>query len=307
MSMGNPCGGWAGSSRWGWLAESRGRDARSDGAGPYACPAHLVPAMVGNACAERHADRRRGSAAHAGSLGGMSRRRRKIWSWIWLGSGLLALVAGIGWHRAREIARREELSLAREAIDAGHYGRARERLARLAESLDATTAKSTCSWASANCDAARREAALAAWEKVAPTDRSFAQAARFRASSLIDMGKYSLAEELLLRASANPGPDGPYELERELIRLYRSEGRFGDVRRILRASWCRSPDAARRAEGTLERSIIRRSRSRPGDSRSITPTTTMTGSGSGGPIMRCSPASSAPPPIGSGLPGAAAG
>ena len=57
------------------------------------------------------------------------------------------------------------------------------------------------------------------------------------------MGKYSLAEELLLRASADPGPDGPYELARELIRLYRSEGRFGDVRRILRASWSRSPDA----------------------------------------------------------------
>src|SRR5262249_43781207 len=39
-------------------------------------------------------------------------------------------------------------------------------------------------------------------------------------------------------------PAARYDLERALSRLYRFEGRQDDVRRVLRASWCRSPDPA---------------------------------------------------------------
>jgi tetratricopeptide (TPR) repeat protein len=89
----------------------------------------------------------------------------------------------------------------------------------------------------------RRQEALAAWARVAPTDRSFARAVQFQASNMIPMGKYSRAEDILLQGMASPVQSRSYDLKRELINLYRLEGRFRDMRRLLRASWCRSTDA----------------------------------------------------------------
>jgi len=173
----------------------------------------------------------------------MSRSSYKLGLWSWLGLGLLVLAMGIGWHQVRARTWRAELSLAREAMNARRYGSARERLSRLAEHW---TNNGEVFLLLGECELqrGRREEALAAWAKVPPTAPSFAQAARFRASNLIQMGRYSPAEELLLQALANPGQSGSYDLERELNQLYRLEGRFDDRRRVLRASWCRSDDAA---------------------------------------------------------------
>src|SRR5262249_10386865 len=81
-----------------------------------------------------------------------------------------------------------------------------------------------------------------AWAKVPPTSPSFALAARYRASNLIHLGRYAPAEEVLLQALAQPRSPGSHDLERELIQLHRFEGRFEDMRRVLRGSWCRSAD-----------------------------------------------------------------
>jgi tetratricopeptide (TPR) repeat protein len=173
----------------------------------------------------------------------MSKSWHRLRLWSWLGLGLLLLTVGIGWHQVRARSWRVELSLAREAMNAGRYGLAQGRLSQLAEHW---TNEGEVLLLLGECELhrGRRKEALAAWAKVPPTAPSFARAARFRASNLIQMGKYSPAEETLLQALAKLGEPGSYDLERELIQLYRSQGRFDDLRRVLRASWCRSADAA---------------------------------------------------------------
>ncbi len=96
------------------------------------------------------------------------------------------------------------------------------------------------------CELARgqREIALAAWARVPPSSPFFARAALLRATHLLNSGRYRPAEEVLLEALERPGEPSRYELEHALGRVYRFEGRFDDVRRVIRASWCRSPDPA---------------------------------------------------------------
>ncbi len=137
----------------------------------------------------------------------MSRSSYKLRLWSGLCLGLLVLAGGIGWHQVRARAWRAELSLAREAMNARRYGSARERLARLAEHW---TNHGEVFLLLGECELqrGRREEALAAWAKVPPTAPSFALAARFRASNLIAMGRYSPAEAILLQALENPGQPG---------------------------------------------------------------------------------------------------
>ena len=172
----------------------------------------------------------------------MSGSWHKLRWWSALGVGVVILAVVAGWQRARAKSWRSELALAREAMNAKRYGSARERLSRLAEHW---TNHGEVFLLLGECELqrGRREEALAAWAKVLPSTPFFARAARFRASSLIQMGKYSPAEELLLRALAEPEAADLYELDRELNQLYRLQGRIDDRRRVLRASWCRSDDA----------------------------------------------------------------
>ena len=46
------------------------------------------------------------------------------------------------------------------------------------------------------------------------------------------------------RHLADPRLSGRYELELALIRVYRYQGRFHDIRPLMRASWCRAPQPA---------------------------------------------------------------
>ncbi len=173
----------------------------------------------------------------------MSQSWQKLRLWCWLGLSLLVLTVGIGWHQAR----RKVSACGVVARPGGHERGAlwpvQGRLSRLAEHW---TNEGEVLLLLGECELhrGRRQEALAAWAKVPPTAPSFAQAARFRASNLIQMGRYSPAEETLLQALANPGERGSDDLDRELVQLYRSEGRFDDLRRLLRAAWCRSTDPA---------------------------------------------------------------
>src|SRR5262249_33438423 len=96
------------------------------------------------------------------------------------------------------------------------------------------------------CELARnqREEALAAWARVRPSSPFFGRAAVLRATHLINGGRYTPAEELLIQALRNPDEAVRYDLEKTLARVYAFEGRFDDFRRLLRASWCRSTSPA---------------------------------------------------------------
>src|SRR5262249_40867368 len=128
---------------------------------------------------------------------------------------------------------------------AQRYGAARERLARLAEGWP-EDGEVLLLLGECELGRGRRAAALAAWAQVPPASPSFARAALLRATHLINMGQYTSAEELLTAALARPALAGAdrYEPERAVRRLYRFEGRQDEVRRVLRASWCRAPDPA---------------------------------------------------------------
>ena len=131
----------------------------------------------------------------------MSKGWHTLRSWSLLGLGLLVSIAGLGWYEVRARSWRLDLSLAREAMNAGRFGHARDRLSRLAEHW---TNQGEVLVLLGECELrrGRRQEALTAWAKVPPTAPSFARAARFRASTLIQMG-----EVLAGRGDLAPGLD----------------------------------------------------------------------------------------------------
>jgi thioredoxin-like negative regulator of GroEL len=153
----------------------------------------------------------------------------------------LSLAAAAWAVRARF--RKMDLDSARHALAEGRYALARERLARLAGASDDD---GEASLLLGECELARgqRDGALAAWAKVPQTSPYFCRAALLRATHLVNSGRYTPAEQILLQALETPGDQVRFELERALARLYRFEGRFDDVRRLARGSWLHSTDAA---------------------------------------------------------------
>jgi enediyne biosynthesis protein E4 len=172
----------------------------------------------------------------------MFRRRRGSWIWILAGLALLVSSSAAVWVICMR-ALHAELAQARGTMEARRFGRARDRLSRLSRYW---TNQGEVFVLIGECELElhRREEALAAWDLVAPGSPFFGRAAVLRGTHLINSGRYAPAEELLLQALGRPDPAVHYELERTLTRLYRFEGRFDDVRRLVRASWCRSPNPA---------------------------------------------------------------
>jgi enediyne biosynthesis protein E4 len=173
----------------------------------------------------------------------MAGRWRGSRSWIVLGVVLLLFGAASGglalWNRSV----RAELVLARAALTAGHYGLAQERLSRLAKRWT-NRGEVFLLLGESQLAQMRREDAIAAWAKVERSSPHFSRAALLMATHLTNSGRYTPAETALVQALAKPDESVHFELERSLARVYRYEGRFDDVRRVARASWCRSPDPA---------------------------------------------------------------
>jgi tetratricopeptide (TPR) repeat protein len=168
----------------------------------------------------------------------MSRRWK---TWVPVAFVFLAAAFAAGAYILQRRSHRIELELAREAFVEGRYGAARERLVRLASGWsndgEVLLLLGECELAKGN-----RDLALAAWAKIARSSTFFGKAALLLATHLINSGRYTAAEEVLLESLANDALPERYERERALSRLYRFEGRSDDVRRVLRGSWSRAPD-----------------------------------------------------------------
>ena len=173
----------------------------------------------------------------------LSRWFRSGWCILVAGLIIVSLATGSSALWLRERSRRLELGKAREAYRANLFSLAHQRLVRLAERWpddgEALLLLGECDLARGN-----REEALKCWSKVPPRSQFFSQAAALLATHLINSGRYSRAEDVLLRAITTVPVAKSHELERTLSRLYRFEGRFDDVRQVLRRTWCRSPDPA---------------------------------------------------------------
>ena len=167
-----------------------------------------------------------------------SRRRFRLA--IVLGLTILTLSAAVAGVALRHRSLQSELVQAREAVNAKHFSLARQRLSRLAERW---TNDGEVLLLKGNSELAlgKRDDALASWAKIPISSPFFGKAALSRAFHLIENGRYSLTESLLLEALAVPAVADRHDLETALARVYRYEGRFHDVRRLLRASWCRDP------------------------------------------------------------------
>ncbi len=165
------------------------------------------------------------------------------WGVVVVGVVIVAAAAAGGsvWLSARS--RRLELAQARAALKAQRFGAAHQRLTRLAD-LWANDGEVLLLLGESEAGRGRRQTALAVWARIPPASPYFARAALLRATHSINMGRYTPAEEVLLTAlsRADLSRADRYELERALSRLYRFEGRMDDIRRVLRASWCRAPD-----------------------------------------------------------------
>jgi tetratricopeptide (TPR) repeat protein len=173
----------------------------------------------------------------------MFRVRTGIVWWNLIGIVLLTLSVAAGAFVIRDRSLHGELERARHAIREGRFAVAVKQLSQL---RTAWTASGEVDLLLGECELARgqRELALAAWARVPASSAFFGRAALLRATHLLNSGRYRPAEEMLLAALQRPDDRARYDLERALCRVYRFEGRFDDVRRVIRASWWRSPDPA---------------------------------------------------------------
>ncbi len=184
-------------------------------------------------------------------------KRIGLVTWWGLAALLLLLVSvGAGALVVRNRSLYAELDQARTAFAAGNHALASVRLSRLAERWT-NDGEVLLLLGENEMERGRKEpperraeslaagtAALNAWAKVPKTSPYFGRASLLRANYLINIGRYAPVEEVLLTALAEPAVSSRRELERALSRLYRFEGRFDDVRGLIRGSWAHSPAKA---------------------------------------------------------------
>ena len=170
-------------------------------------------------------------------------RRGRIPRWFWVAVPLACALTAWGaltWIDLRRL--HAELFLAEREMAAGQFDEARARLLVLSAGHPG---RSDVAYQLGVCEQSRgrREAALAALARVAPNSPWFVRASVMRATSFINAGRYSHAEDALEHARSAPRTSEEGQgILRALSRVYRFEGRVNDVRRILRESWVESND-----------------------------------------------------------------
>jgi len=172
-----------------------------------------------------------------------SRRKFALWLGSALGVLVLAFLAMVAINQVRARQLRAELDQVRQAMDEGRLGPARQSLADLAGRWPR---HGEVLLLLGQCEEAigRADRALAAWAQIPAADPNFARAAESQGHVLINQGRYAPAEALLLKALGQTPQAERYRLLRTIARLFRLEGRFGEVSEALTAAWASAPDPA---------------------------------------------------------------
>ncbi len=161
---------------------------------------------------------------------------RRLWQGFVLVLGL-GIAAGYGGLHVVQ-ARRFQVGLdqCRKDVAAGYYKKARKQLAELSRS---EKGDGEVEYLLGLCEQheGRRNAALAAWERVKPTSVFAAKTAIQQALALMDTGRYTRAEEILEAAQERATGSDALGLLHALGVLYEIEGRRDDLRRSIIACW----------------------------------------------------------------------
>ncbi|MGE3818260.1 MAG: FG-GAP-like repeat-containing protein, partial [Isosphaeraceae bacterium] len=159
---------------------------------------------------------------------------------VLIGLAWFLIHAAVGWWARAELVRAgSELAL-------GKVDQARGRLNRI---LTVRPSMAEVYHQLGLCEeaAGRPDLALACWARITPGSPVFSKAARNRDRLLqdfLDRGRFGALEELLVVVRQGAGADA-LEATRSLIRLLRFQGRFDEVKRLLREEWAAAEDPSR--------------------------------------------------------------
>jgi tetratricopeptide (TPR) repeat protein len=130
---------------------------------------------------------------------------------------------------------RGELAEARKQMEAGLFGLARQRLARLAEERP-DQAEVAYRLGRCEVERGRPEAALAPWARI-PTDSAWgAPAALAFGQAAVPLGRIAEAERILRAALRRPSPERP-AIRHMLLTILGQQGRIAEARRLIETDW----------------------------------------------------------------------
>jgi tetratricopeptide (TPR) repeat protein len=177
--------------------------------------------------------------------------RRSRMTRVVLPAVVAAALIGGGW-KLWEIRRiRRDMAEIKWEIQAGRHGHAVRKLeALLAWKPDSGEA----AYLLGVCQKARGQAKAAdqAWERVSPASSFGAQAIRGRMELLVERGRLTDAEKLIIEATADPRFDGS-EVRLFLGLVYSLQGRVDEGKRLIETCWDRLNAAG---EGASDRAIL---------------------------------------------------
>ncbi len=164
---------------------------------------------------------------------------RSLWLWIAFPVTLCAIVAG-GWFWVADQRFQRDIDRAKNDFEGGQYGLARRRFLELRNSRPHSA---EVAYQLGLCEEklGHLDAAVTAWTGIAADSPLFAKASVGRALALMNMGRYSLAEDLLATIPRNRGPYATH-VRYQIEVLLRIEGRVQEARDLLVQSWQRADD-----------------------------------------------------------------
>jgi enediyne biosynthesis protein E4 len=159
--------------------------------------------------------------------------------WIGLSIGLFAVIAG-GWFFVANQRFRRELDQAEKDLAGGRYSLARQRLLGLRTRRPGS---GEVAYQLGLCEEklGHLEAAVTAWSAVAADSPLFVKASVGHARTLMNMGRYSLAEDLLATIPRDKGPYAAH-VRYQIEVLLRIDGRTEEARDLMVESWPRARD-----------------------------------------------------------------
>ena len=148
--------------------------------------------------------------------------------------GLIAAIFG-GWYWLEEHRFRRDLAQAEKEMADGRYRPARQQLAELTKRRPGST---EAAYQLGLCEdvLGHKAAAMKIWSGIAPGSPFFIQAALGRVLLLMNAGKFSPAEDLLLSLPRNRGAYAGH-VRSQLELLLRIEGREKEARSLIVESW----------------------------------------------------------------------